>query len=187
MLTTLQKKLELEIKNFLAVVARWDPQWFNKPKFHILLHLVAHIRRFGLNCVRFPDPFHSVCLPEPIISPSGPNRSVRGCHRQRALTYKQRIRNMTRKGFTSTVAHTNKNQTTKSILMFHVVNLKIQNVHSIPRPFPTGPRLRLTSTLIHNGFCTSKSPQITLTLFLNPLSWFLHKKRRSLEPCLHLG
>ncbi|KAJ3989861.1 hypothetical protein F5890DRAFT_1561385 [Lentinula detonsa] len=25
----------------------WTPRWFNKPKFHVLLHLPEHIRRFG--------------------------------------------------------------------------------------------------------------------------------------------
>jgi hypothetical protein len=39
--------LELSIDNFLAHVAAWTPRWFNKPKFHILLHLPSHIRRFG--------------------------------------------------------------------------------------------------------------------------------------------
>lgn len=27
--------------------ARWTTRWFNKPKFHILLHLPQHVRRFG--------------------------------------------------------------------------------------------------------------------------------------------
>lgn len=31
----------------MACTARWTPRWFNKPKFHILLHLPEHIRRFG--------------------------------------------------------------------------------------------------------------------------------------------
>lgn len=35
------------IEHFLWCTARWTPQWFNKPKFHILRHLPAHIRRFG--------------------------------------------------------------------------------------------------------------------------------------------
>ncbi|KAG1773421.1 hypothetical protein EDD22DRAFT_998993 [Suillus occidentalis] len=39
--------LTTSINNFLACTARWTPQWFNKPKFHIILHLVDHIRRFG--------------------------------------------------------------------------------------------------------------------------------------------
>ncbi|KAK7032978.1 hypothetical protein R3P38DRAFT_3313080 [Favolaschia claudopus] len=39
--------LTKEIDNFLACAAKWTTRWFNKPKFHILLHLPAHIRRFG--------------------------------------------------------------------------------------------------------------------------------------------
>ncbi|KAJ7435966.1 hypothetical protein B0H11DRAFT_2256623 [Mycena galericulata] len=36
-----------EINHFLTCAARWTTRWFNKPKFHILLHLPEHIRRFG--------------------------------------------------------------------------------------------------------------------------------------------
>ncbi|KAF9060901.1 hypothetical protein BDP27DRAFT_1370126 [Rhodocollybia butyracea] len=39
--------LENEIQNFLLCVACWTIRWFNKPKFHILVHLPEHIRRFG--------------------------------------------------------------------------------------------------------------------------------------------
>ncbi|KAH9945634.1 hypothetical protein B0H21DRAFT_693918 [Amylocystis lapponica] len=39
--------LEKEIQYFLLCAARWTTRWFNKPKFHILLHLVEHIRRLG--------------------------------------------------------------------------------------------------------------------------------------------
>ncbi|KAJ7147561.1 hypothetical protein C8R43DRAFT_889965, partial [Mycena crocata] len=39
--------LTQEIDNFLLCAARWTSRWFNKPKFHIFLHLPAHIRRFG--------------------------------------------------------------------------------------------------------------------------------------------
>lgn len=39
--------MEAEIKNFLLVTAQWTCAWFNKSKFHIILHLPAHIRRFG--------------------------------------------------------------------------------------------------------------------------------------------
>lgn len=35
------------IDQFLYTVARWDPTWFNKPKFHIILHLPDHIKRLG--------------------------------------------------------------------------------------------------------------------------------------------
>ncbi|KAK7027593.1 hypothetical protein R3P38DRAFT_2526141, partial [Favolaschia claudopus] len=39
--------LTAEIDYFMTCAARWTTRWFNKPKFHILLHLPAHIRRFG--------------------------------------------------------------------------------------------------------------------------------------------
>ncbi|KAJ6594962.1 hypothetical protein B0H10DRAFT_2167820 [Mycena sp. CBHHK59/15] len=39
--------LEQEIQHFLLCVARWTNHWFNKPKFHIFVHLPAHIHRFG--------------------------------------------------------------------------------------------------------------------------------------------
>ena len=42
-----QRILEAEIEGFLLRTARWTSQWFNKPKFHIFLHLPSHIRRFG--------------------------------------------------------------------------------------------------------------------------------------------
>ena len=31
----------------MILVAQWTPRWFNKPKYHILLHLVDHIRQYG--------------------------------------------------------------------------------------------------------------------------------------------
>ncbi|KAJ7603920.1 hypothetical protein FB45DRAFT_1085359 [Roridomyces roridus] len=46
-LTILQALLAAEINHFLACAAHWTTRWFNKPKFHILLHLPDHIRRFG--------------------------------------------------------------------------------------------------------------------------------------------
>ncbi|KAJ7869102.1 hypothetical protein B0H14DRAFT_3083946 [Mycena olivaceomarginata] len=39
--------LTKEIEHFLLCAARWTNCWFNKPKFHIFVHLPAHIRRFG--------------------------------------------------------------------------------------------------------------------------------------------
>ncbi|KAJ7145018.1 hypothetical protein C8R46DRAFT_1232351 [Mycena filopes] len=39
--------LTAEIEHFLLCAARWTNRWFNKPKFHIFVHLPAHIRRFG--------------------------------------------------------------------------------------------------------------------------------------------
>lgn len=42
-----QALLDHEIQHFLLCAARWTIRWFNKPKFHILVHLSEHIRRFG--------------------------------------------------------------------------------------------------------------------------------------------
>ncbi|KAJ7290654.1 hypothetical protein C8J57DRAFT_1213292 [Mycena rebaudengoi] len=39
--------LTQEIDHFLLCAARWTHRWFNKPKFHLILHLPLHIRRFG--------------------------------------------------------------------------------------------------------------------------------------------
>ncbi|KAJ7442954.1 hypothetical protein B0H11DRAFT_1748777, partial [Mycena galericulata] len=39
--------LTTEIDYFLTCAGRWTTRWFNKPKFHIFLHLPEHIRRFG--------------------------------------------------------------------------------------------------------------------------------------------
>ncbi|KAF8803001.1 hypothetical protein BYT27DRAFT_7110917 [Phlegmacium glaucopus] len=39
--------LNAEIEGFLLRTALWTNQWFNKPKFHIFIHLTCHIRRFG--------------------------------------------------------------------------------------------------------------------------------------------
>ncbi|TRM65621.1 hypothetical protein BD626DRAFT_628781 [Schizophyllum amplum] len=40
-------QLEDAIRDFLDRVCILTPQWFNKPKFHVLVHLPDHIRRFG--------------------------------------------------------------------------------------------------------------------------------------------
>ena len=31
----------------MLATTEWTPRWFNKPKFHLILHLPHHIRRFG--------------------------------------------------------------------------------------------------------------------------------------------
>ena len=46
-LIMLQEILNTEIEGFLLRTALWTNQWFNKPKFHIFVHLTCHIRRFG--------------------------------------------------------------------------------------------------------------------------------------------
>ncbi|KAJ7127459.1 hypothetical protein C8R43DRAFT_897443, partial [Mycena crocata] len=40
-------QLEAAIKHFLDCTCRLTLQWFNKPKFHVILHLPAHVKRFG--------------------------------------------------------------------------------------------------------------------------------------------
>ncbi|KAJ6452472.1 hypothetical protein C8R45DRAFT_1223516 [Mycena sanguinolenta] len=40
-------KLKDAILDFLAATALWNTQWFNKPKFHLFVHIPAHIQRFG--------------------------------------------------------------------------------------------------------------------------------------------
>uniref|UniRef100_A0A8H7XVA1 Uncharacterized protein n=1 Tax=Psilocybe cubensis TaxID=181762 RepID=A0A8H7XVA1_PSICU len=40
-------RLEADIKYFLLKTATWTCAWFNKTKFHIILHLPEHVRRFG--------------------------------------------------------------------------------------------------------------------------------------------
>lgn len=45
--TQFQKRLKHAINDFLAATALWNTRWFNKPKFHIILHLILHIRLFG--------------------------------------------------------------------------------------------------------------------------------------------
>ncbi|KAJ6521031.1 hypothetical protein B0H19DRAFT_1086555 [Mycena capillaripes] len=42
-----QMQLDSAIKHFLDCTCGVTLQWFNKPKFHVILHLPAHIRRFG--------------------------------------------------------------------------------------------------------------------------------------------
>ncbi|KAJ3712456.1 hypothetical protein C8R42DRAFT_594627, partial [Lentinula raphanica] len=39
--------LKKTIDHLLDCTCRLTPRWFNKPKFHVLLHLPLHIRRFG--------------------------------------------------------------------------------------------------------------------------------------------
>ncbi|KAJ7919964.1 hypothetical protein B0H13DRAFT_2230810 [Mycena leptocephala] len=41
------EQLDAAIKHFLDCTCRITLQWFNKPKFHVILHLPDHIKRFG--------------------------------------------------------------------------------------------------------------------------------------------
>ncbi|KAJ7062390.1 hypothetical protein C8F01DRAFT_1285015 [Mycena amicta] len=40
-------ELEAQIDHFLDCTCRLSLNWFNKPKFHVIVHLPTHIRRFG--------------------------------------------------------------------------------------------------------------------------------------------
>ncbi|KAG1847729.1 hypothetical protein F4604DRAFT_1883990 [Suillus subluteus] len=51
--------LTISINNFLACTARWTPRWFNKPKFHIILHVVDHIQQFGPAALFATEAFES--------------------------------------------------------------------------------------------------------------------------------
>jgi len=51
--------LEKEINHFLLCAARWTVRWFNKPKFHLILHLPEHIRRFGPAIIFATEAFES--------------------------------------------------------------------------------------------------------------------------------
>lgn len=37
----------MAVDEFLANTSKWTPRWFNKSKFHVILHISSHIRRFG--------------------------------------------------------------------------------------------------------------------------------------------
>ncbi|KAI0054859.1 hypothetical protein BV25DRAFT_1766987, partial [Artomyces pyxidatus] len=52
-------RLEDAISDFLAATALWTTQWFNKPKFHLLVHLPEHIRRFGPAILYATEAFES--------------------------------------------------------------------------------------------------------------------------------
>lgn len=47
------------IQSFLEVTALWNPDWFNKPKFHVILHLPKHVRRFGPAILYATETFES--------------------------------------------------------------------------------------------------------------------------------
>lgn len=53
------------------------------------IKLYQFIKEFGRRCIKFPDPFHSHCVPEPVVSDASWARSG-SQRRQRALTLKQR-------------------------------------------------------------------------------------------------
>ncbi|KAJ7233703.1 hypothetical protein C8J57DRAFT_1576265 [Mycena rebaudengoi] len=53
------RNLQGAVFDFLAATALWNTQWFNKPKFHLFVHLVEHIRRFGPLILSATETFES--------------------------------------------------------------------------------------------------------------------------------
>lgn len=90
--------LDQEIRHFLLCVARWNVRWFNKPKFHIILHLVEHIRRFGpagLFATEGFESFNAVIRAKSVHS----NRQAPSRDIARAFAQGNRIRHLLSGGF----------------------------------------------------------------------------------------
>ncbi|KAJ7596205.1 hypothetical protein C8J56DRAFT_1022550 [Mycena floridula] len=89
--------LEKDIQQFLLCTARWTSRWFNKPKFHILVHLPAHIRRFGpamLFATEAFESFNAVIRAKSVHS----NRHAPSRDIARAFAQGNRIRHLLSKG-----------------------------------------------------------------------------------------
>ncbi|KAJ7606697.1 hypothetical protein FB45DRAFT_765011, partial [Roridomyces roridus] len=85
--------LAAEINHFLACAARWTTRWFDKPKFHILLHLPDHIRRFGpasLFATEAFESFNAIIRAESVHS----NRHAPSRDIARAFAQGNRIRHL---------------------------------------------------------------------------------------------
>ncbi|TEB26579.1 hypothetical protein FA13DRAFT_1888971, partial [Coprinellus micaceus] len=55
--------LRAGINTFLLATTEWTPRWFNKPKFHIILHLPDHIERLGPAILFATESFESYNSP----------------------------------------------------------------------------------------------------------------------------
>ncbi|KAL1740323.1 hypothetical protein HDZ31DRAFT_76965 [Schizophyllum fasciatum] len=53
------ERVEEAIARFIRLTMKWSPRWANKPKFHLLLHIPEHIRRFGPPIVFATEVFES--------------------------------------------------------------------------------------------------------------------------------
>ncbi len=124
---TLQDVLEKEIKHFLLCAARWTVRWFNKPKFHILLHLVEHIRRFGpagLFATEAFESFNAVIRAKSIHS----NRQAPSRDIARAFAQGNRIRHLLAGGY---FLYTEPRQTTEPATGYGDLGAALPQ----PRPF----------------------------------------------------
>lgn len=48
--------------DFICAVALWNTRWFNKPKFHVILHILLHIQRYGPAILAATESFESYNL-----------------------------------------------------------------------------------------------------------------------------
>ncbi|KAK1235606.1 hypothetical protein PQX77_001159 [Marasmius sp. AFHP31] len=89
--------LKAEINVFLLRTAKWSGRWFNKPKFHILLHLPDHIRRFGPAILFATEAFESF---NAIIRAKSVHSNRQAPSRDIALAFAQgnRIRHLLSRG-----------------------------------------------------------------------------------------
>lgn len=87
-----------KILQFLLHTVPWNAAWFNKPKFHILVHLPNHIRRFGpaiLFATEAFESFNAVIREKSIHS----NRSAPSLDIARAFAQCDRLRHIASGGF----------------------------------------------------------------------------------------
>ncbi|OSD07171.1 hypothetical protein PYCCODRAFT_1358838 [Trametes coccinea BRFM310] len=56
------RRVEEGVSDFLGATALWTTQWFNKPKFHLFVHLLLHIQRFGPAPIYATETFESYNL-----------------------------------------------------------------------------------------------------------------------------
>ncbi|KAI0629204.1 hypothetical protein C8Q77DRAFT_1161385 [Trametes polyzona] len=55
-------RLNDAVEDFLLSTALWTSQWFNKPKFHLFVHLLLHVERFGPAALYSTETFESYNL-----------------------------------------------------------------------------------------------------------------------------
>uniref|UniRef100_D8QAN3 Uncharacterized protein n=1 Tax=Schizophyllum commune (strain H4-8 / FGSC 9210) TaxID=578458 RepID=D8QAN3_SCHCM len=91
-------RLSRSIRYLLDCTCRFDAQWFNKPKFHMLVHLPEHIRRFGpamLFATEGFESFNAIIRARSIHS----NRHAPSRDIARSMAQSNRIRHLVSGGF----------------------------------------------------------------------------------------
>ncbi|VDB83188.1 unnamed protein product [Peniophora sp. CBMAI 1063] len=95
---TYTANLESAIEYFLTCACKSSPRWFNKPKFHILTHLPAHVRRFGpamLFATEGFESFNAVIRSHSVHS----NRQAPSRDIARSLASSNRVRHLASGGY----------------------------------------------------------------------------------------